>query len=261
METAEHIRALDEEGRLLAAAARKAGTDAEVPTCPDWRIRDLVRHTGVVHRWATAFVSEGHPSPRPIGTGPDLDGDALLTWFEEGHRRLVDTLRAAPADVDCWTFLPAPSPLAFWARRQAHETAVHRADADAALGGPPGEPPMELAVDGIDELLLGFHARGRSRVRTETPRVLRVRATDTGAVWTVQLSSEPPVAQRAEASDTKGAKGAKGSEDAEDAEDADCEISGPAHRLYLSLWNRLPFPAVTGDPSLAELWRETSGIV
>ncbi|QFQ95404.1 maleylpyruvate isomerase family protein [Streptomyces phaeolivaceus] len=254
METAEHIRALDEEGRLLATAARKAGTDAEVPTCPEWRVRDLVRHTGAVHRWATAFVAEGHPSPRPLPDGPDLAGEALLTWFEDGHRRLVDTLRAAPADLDCWSFLPAPSPLAFWARRQAHETAVHRADAESAPGGAlgepgepgePGERTVDFAVDGIDELLLGFHARSRSRVRTETPRVLRVRATDTNAVWTVRLSSEPPAAERV---------------DAAAAGDADCEISGPAPRLYLSLWNRLPLPAVTGDTALAELWRETSGV-
>lgn len=248
METAEHIRTLDEEGRLLATAARKAGTDAEVPTCPEWRVRDLVRHTGTVHRWATALVAEGHDAPRPLGSGPELDGDPLLTWFEDGHRRLVDTLRDAPADLACWSFLPAPSPLAFWARRQAHETAVHRADAQSALGGELTEPTVEFAVDGIDELLLGFHARDRSRARTGTPRVLRVRATDTDAVWTVRLSSEPPVTARAEASQ------------APEAGDADCEITGPASRLYLSLWNRLPLPTVTGDPALARLWRESSGI-
>ncbi|MEE1762648.1 maleylpyruvate isomerase family mycothiol-dependent enzyme [Streptomyces sp. SP18BB07] len=254
METAEHIRALDEEGRLLATAARKAGTDAEVPTCPSWRVRDLLRHTGAVHRWATAFVAEGHPSPRPpADVSEDLDGDSLLTWFEDGHRRLLDTLRAAPADLDCWSFLPAPSPLDFWARRQAHETAVHRVDAESALGNAPGFPvpdfstslAVDFAVDGIDELLLGFHARPNSRVRTATPRVLRVRATDTDAAWTVRLSAEPLVAERADVSR---------------APDADCEITGPAPQLYLALWNRLPFPAVDGDPALAELWRETSGI-
>ena len=245
METAEHIRALDEEGRLLAAAARKAGTDAEVPTCPDWRVRDLVRHTGAVHRWATAFLADRHPSPRPLDDGPELDGAPLLTWFEDGHRRLVETLRTTPADIDCWSFLPAPSPQAFWARRQAHETAVHRADAESALGGEVGLPDVDFAVDGVDELLLGFHARTRSRVRTAAPRVLRVRATDTDAVWTVRLSSQPPVAERVEASR---------------AGDADCEITGPAPRLYLSLWNRLPLPAVTGDPALARLWRAPSGI-
>ncbi|GHE57905.1 maleylpyruvate isomerase family mycothiol-dependent enzyme [Streptomyces capitiformicae] len=249
METVEHIQALDEEGRLLAAAAREAGTDAEVPTCPGWRVRDLLRHTGTVHRWATAFVAEGHTSPRREAGEPDLDGAPLLVWFEEGHRHLVDTLRGAPADIDCWSFLPAPSPLAFWARRQAHETAVHRADAESARGGGPGAPATDFAVDGIDELLLAFHARPKSRVRTEKPCVLRVRATDANTVWTVRLSSEPPVTERAATSDVADASA-----------DADCEISGPAPQLYLSLWNRLPFPTVTGDPSLAALWRENSGI-
>ncbi|ELS51262.1 hypothetical protein STVIR_7785 [Streptomyces viridochromogenes Tue57] len=30
--------------------------------------------------------------------------------------------------------------------------------------------------------------------------------------------------------------------------------------MYLALWNRLPVPSVTGDRSLAELWREKSAI-
>jgi uncharacterized protein (TIGR03083 family) len=243
METTEHIRTLEEEGRALVSAVDETGTDAEVPTCPGWRVRDLVRHTGTVHRWATAFVAEGYTAPRRMEQEPDLDGAALLAWFEKGHRRLVDTLRAAPADTDCWAFLPAPSPVAFWARRQAHETAVHRIDAESARGTTPGPIPAAFAVDGIDELLLGFHAREKSRVRTETPRVLRVRATDTDTVWTVRLSAEPPVSERGETAD------------------ADCEFTGTAERLYLSLWNRAPLPQVSGDRALADLWRERSGIV
>lgn len=270
MDTAEHMRTLDEEGRLLAAAAREAGTDAEVPTCPGWRVRDLLRHTGTVHRWATGFVADGHPVPRAPGAEPELDGEPLVAWYEEGHRRLVDTLRTAPADVACWSFLPAPSPLAFWARRQAHETTVHRADAQSALGGTPAGPTAPLAVDGIDELLLAFHARPKSRVRTDKPRVLRVRATDTGVVWTMRLSPEPPVTTRTDtAADPPGGaeRGSNAGVDvnanlAVDADpDVDCEIAGPASQLYLSLWNRVPFPSVAGDPSLAALWRDNSGIV
>ncbi|MFI5795826.1 maleylpyruvate isomerase family mycothiol-dependent enzyme [Streptomyces sp. NPDC051677] len=247
METAEFIRVLDREGRSLAAAAAEAGPGAKVVTCPDWQVTDLLRHTGKVHRWATSVVAEGHSSFQPVPEAPDLNGDALLTWFREGHRRLVDTLSAAPPDLRCFHFFPAPSPLAFWARRQAHETAVHRVDAESARGRTPeeiaGELSVDFAADGIDELLRGFHARARSRVRTEEPRVLRVRATDAAdAVWTVRLSSEPPVTER-------NAEG-----------DADCEVSGPAALLYLSLWNRLPLPSATGDASLAALWRETSAI-
>jgi uncharacterized protein (TIGR03083 family) len=248
MVTAELLHALDREGRLLAAAAAEAGTDAEVPVCPGWRVRDLLRHTGAVHRWATAFVAERHDAPRRIGDPPDLDGDALVAWYRDGHRRLVATLSEAPADVRCWTFHPAPSPspLAFWTRRQAHETAVHRFDAETARGGTPTEVGSRFALDGIDELLRGFHARARSRVRTPEPRVLRVRATGPAggadAVWTVRLSEGPPVT-------VPGALGA-----------ADAELAGPAGQLYLALWNRLPVPEVSGDRSLAALWREASAI-
>ncbi|MEU8793638.1 maleylpyruvate isomerase family mycothiol-dependent enzyme [Streptomyces sp. NPDC048643] len=247
MKTAEHVETLDREGRLLLAAAEAAGVDAGVATCPEWRIRDLVRHTGMVHRWATAIVAEGHTSYHPDGGLPHLDGDDLLAWFREGHGRLVETLAGASPDLRCWSFLPAPSGLAFWARRQAHETTVHRIDAASARSGEPEPVAPEFAVDGIDELLRGFHGRPKSRVRSEEPRVLRVTATDVpGAVWTVRLSEQAPVSDRA------------GS--VADAPPADCELAGPAAALYLALWNRAPFPGVTGDASLAALWREKSGI-
>ncbi|MFE9450378.1 maleylpyruvate isomerase family mycothiol-dependent enzyme [Streptomyces sp. NPDC006739] len=248
MKTAEFLETLDREGALLAAAADAAGTGARVPTCPDWRVRDLLRHTGAVHRWAAGFVAEGLTAPRPLGDPPELDGPELVSWYRDSHRRLVDTLAAAPADVECWTFLPAPSPspLAFWTRRQAHETTVHRYDAESARGGAASAIDPDFAVDGIDELLLGFHARPKSRVRTERPRVLRVRALgadgDGDAVWTVRLSDEPLVA-------TRGT-----------SDEAEVELAGPADRLYLALWNREPLPRVTGDPALADLWRETSGV-
>ncbi|WP_418961289.1 maleylpyruvate isomerase family mycothiol-dependent enzyme [Streptomyces tritici] len=244
MSIAEHLTALDASGRALADAAAKAGTDAVVPTCPGWRVRDLLRHTTMVHRWATAFVAEGHTSYHPDGGEPQLDGEELLAHYREGHAALVDALAKAPKDLECWTFLPAPSPLAFWARRQAHETEVHRADAESALPRGPRPVDAALAVDGVDELLHAFHARDRSRVRTESPRVLRIRATDTGDVWTVRLSQDAPHTTRT------------------DDGPADCTLSGPVSRLYLTLWNRLPADAVdvSGDASLAALWREHSGI-
>ncbi|MFE3830937.1 maleylpyruvate isomerase family mycothiol-dependent enzyme [Streptomyces sp. NPDC059092] len=252
METAEHIRGLAREGRILADAAVKAGPDAEVPVCPGWRVRDVLRHTGTVHRWATAYVAEGGTARVPLPAAPDLDGDALAEWFREGHDRLVTTLDTAPADLRCWSFLPAPSPLAFWARRQAHETAIHRADAESALGQ--GFSPVDaaFAADGIDELLRHFHGRDRSRVRSDVPQVLRVRTTDTDDVWTVRITSEPVRADHRKA----------GADDSGEGTAPDGELSGPAEQLYLALWNRLPPDAVTatGDAALARLWRETSAV-
>ncbi|MEU6931331.1 maleylpyruvate isomerase family mycothiol-dependent enzyme [Streptomyces sp. NPDC046385] len=244
LSTDTHIDALDTAGKALLEAAEAAGLDAEVPTCPGWRVRDLLRHTTAVHHWATTLVAEARTEYLPFGGEPDLDGDALLTYTREGHARLVEALRDAPEDLVCWTFLPASSPRAFWARRQTHETTVHRADAESALSSGPGPVDPVIAADGIDELLRGFHGRDRSRVRTDGPRTLRVRATDSGDVWTVHLSPEVPRTET-------GADGP-----------ADCELSGPADRLYLTLWNRLPQDTVTvtGDAGLARLWRENSAI-
>lgn len=201
----------------------------------------------MVHRWATAFVTEGHRTYVPDGGEPDLDGDELLDWFTDGHTLLVDALRPAPVDLDCWTFLPAPSPLAFWARRQAHETRIHRVDAESARGGALTPVAAPCAVDGIDELLTGFHARPRSRVRSDTPRTLRLRAVDADAVWTVRLSAEPPETVRGATAE---------------AEQADCEVNGTASELCLALWNRLPLASlvVGGDQEVAALWTGNSGV-
>ncbi|RSS52990.1 maleylpyruvate isomerase family mycothiol-dependent enzyme [Streptomyces sp. WAC07061] len=247
MKITEYVETLAREGELLADEAERAGMDALVPTCPEWRVADLLRHTGAVHRWAAGFVREGLVEPVPFPEPPELPGAELPAWFREGHAELVRTLTQAPEGVACFTFLPTapPSPLAFWARRQAHETTVHRFDAESARGTAFSEVAPEFAEDGVDELLTGFHARPRSRVRTEEPRVLRVRAADTGAVWTVHLSKEP-------ARTVRGDTG----------EEPHCEVTGEASWLYAALWNRLPLsgPGVRGDESLARLWRETAGI-
>ena len=49
MKISEHITAIGQEAKLLAEAARHAGLDADVPTCPGWNMRDLVRHLSEIH--------------------------------------------------------------------------------------------------------------------------------------------------------------------------------------------------------------------
>ncbi|MFJ9611178.1 maleylpyruvate isomerase family mycothiol-dependent enzyme [Kitasatospora sp. NPDC101176] len=235
MEIIEHVSVLHREGTLLGDAAARTDPSAPVPTCPDWRLGDLVRHVGHVHRWAAAYPSRGLRTPldeagerAAIGPAPS-DAD-LVDWFREGHAALVDALTRAPADLDCWAFLPAPSPLAFWARRQAHETAVHRFDADAAAGVEGPRVDAAFALDGIDELLRGFMARSGSKLRSDQPRTIRVRATDGPGSWHLTITREPLGVTLGDA-----------------PEPADLTLSGPARDLYLLLWNRLPVgPARTG---------------
>ena len=229
------IDSLAGDGPRLAGAAAAAGWDAPVPGCPDWTVRDLVVHTGGVHRWAADMVREGRdtfatPAGDAVGTGPA--GDALLDWFTAGHAALVEALRAAPDDLACATFLPADSPRHFWARRQAHETAIHRADAEQAAGVTPAFD-ADLAQDGIGELLLGF-ARRRSNA-IATPGRLALRASD-GPSWLLTFGGE-----KIEAAAVDG--------------EGDATVDGTSSDLYLWLWNRPSQAGVTGDESVAELWR------
>ena len=247
MDTSALIDALAREGAALLGAAEDAGWDAEVPSCPQWRARDLVLHTGNVHRWACGHLRDARTSPVPIGH-EEADDAGLADWYRSGLEHLVTTLRAAHDDRPFWTFLPGSrSPRAFWARRQAHETAVHRVDAELAAGRELTPVDREFAADGIDELLGGFHARDRSRVRSAVARTLCLRATD-GAQprWTLLIGDQPPRLLE------------------ESPKRPDCVVSGPVGTLYLTMWNRLHYGdglVIEGDAALTDLWRETSAIV
>ncbi len=245
VEISQHIGALEREGILLADVAQRDGLDGYVRTCPGWQVRDLLKHTGYVHRWAAGYVAQERtemvkvPSEEEIlGRGPD-DAE-LVGWFRDGHADLVQTIRTADPRISCWTFLPAPSPLAFWARRQAHETAVHRVDAELASGTvTPAQP--EFAADGVDELLLGFAARRRPKADSEPLRGLQIHATDTGNSWLAEISRGGVLVRRGE------------------SDAVECSVFAPAFGLYLLLWNRFDVAeaaaTVSGDAKVLAEWR------
>ncbi len=246
MRVDEHLAGLRGAGQRLAEAAGAAGPDAKVPSCPEWVVRDLVRHQGGVHRWATGYVT----GPRTelwdveldevVGAWPDDVG--LIAWFADGHAALVQALAEADPGLDCWTFLPAPSPLAMWARRQAHETTIHRVDAELAAGWRPAAIPADLAADGVDELLTAFITRPGGKLRAEPAARLRVSCTDHPGDWLVSIEPDRVVT-------TTGADaGAR----------ADCVVTGTASDLYHALWNRQPSGslAVEGDQGVFGLFAE-----
>jgi uncharacterized protein (TIGR03083 family) len=249
MEIHEHLASLDLAGRRLAASAAAAGPQALVPSCPGWRVADLLRHTGGVHRWAALVLGTGRD--RAQATAPELVGrffpevadSAAVDWYREGHADLLAVLESTAPEQSCWTFLDAPSPLAFWARRQAHEATVHRLDAELALGEPTPVDPV-LAADGIDELLTGFFARPGGRLVSDPPTSLGVRSTDLVAAWSIRIGPESRVPVRGETA-------------------ADCLLEGSADDLYAVLWNRRDPGCLTiaGDQAVVALWRERATIV
>jgi uncharacterized protein (TIGR03083 family) len=238
------ITSLRREGDLLISAAAGSGLEAEVPTCPGWRVRDLVHHTGVTHRWAAAHIREGRrdqldPGETEALSSPRPADDLLLEWYRAANREVAGALERASPQLACWTFLPAPSPRVFWARRQAHETEIHRVDAEAPSGSIT-PVPAGVALDGIDEMLFGFAARPR-RIAVDEPRRLSLAAVDAGAEWTVEIG--PGGVRAVRGRDPEG----------------DCRVVDTASNLFLLLWNRRSGdgPEVSGDRNLIEIWRRS----
>jgi uncharacterized protein (TIGR03083 family) len=240
MEVTALIGQLEQHGSAMAAAIGRAGLDAAVPTCPDWDVRALVEHTGMVHRWATGIVRDEPDASRNSDYPAPETG--LLDWFVAGYTNLAAALKAAPADLEVWAFLPAPSPLAFWARRQAHETAIHRADAESAFGWVPSYD-AEFAADGIAELLEGFNARRTAPLVADPGFRLRVLPIDVNASWVIDVRPDGR-------SVTRDASG-----------EVDCTLTGTSDELYLELWNRGGGSvAVTGDGRPMEIWRQLARV-
>lgn len=249
MEIVELIDTLDVEGGRLVDAALRAGLDADVPHCPGWQVRQLLAHVAFVHGWAADYVGGAvtevlpEPSEEEIFTRAPGD-DAIADWALAQHRRLVLALRSAPADLACWTFLAAPSPLAMWSRRQAHETTIHRVDAEEAGRSSLHQIDADFARDGIDEILHAFLARRRPRGPVGPPRrTIALHDTDSSASWSIRLFDET-----LDVVDGPG--------------DGDLVVRAGAADLYLWLWQRRELNDLdtTGSADAAEEFRRLSTI-
>jgi hypothetical protein len=128
-----------------------------------------------------------------------------------------------------------------WARRQAHETAIHRVDAELAADTAVHGFAPRFAADGIDELLTCFVPRRSTKLRTAEPTTFGVRCTNDAAAWVLDIGPEGVTAVNAG-----------------DSTDTACTLSGRAADLYRALWNRGGADAleVEGDRSVLNVFLE-----
>lgn len=182
--------------QTLASLLDGGDLTTRVPTCPEWNFRQLTTHVGRAQRWAAQIVSTRAAEPPEFRQVPDgklpADPAGQAGWLQAGADRLLAALDEAGTD-QVWTHL-GPGPASYWARRMAHETAVHRADAQLAFGQRPVIDP-DVAADGIDEWL-GFiteddqdDPRARSFADRWQGRALHLHTTDGGeggGEWTVR---------------------------------------------------------------------------
>lgn len=236
METAEHLAVIPREAEALARAATEAGLDAPVPTCPGWTVQDLVVHMASGDRWARTIV-ERRSTERVDWSLPEPppSGDALVPWYLDGVRALVEVLAAADPHTPVWTF-GSPRTVAFWPRRRALETAVHRVDAEGAAGEPQGIDAA-LAVDGVDEYLDVFVRRWGTDVASGG-ETLHFHCTDVDGEWLVARDGGDLRVTRAHA---KG----------------DVAARGTASDLMLFLWGRVGADRleVFGEATLLDRFR------
>lgn len=243
-EFSEMGEALGDAASVLRTNAASAGLDAPVPTCPGWRVRDLVAHTGMVFRWAGAYLTR---SGRVVDIEAIAEAHAspdLLTWFDEGLVKVLNAFATMPADAPLKFFLPdAPPPRDAWLRRMVHETNIHGIDAmSARLGREPRSTELWLrpwlAADGVDEVLTGYAVRPADQpVLDENQRVLFT-TTDTDQHWLLT-----------------GVPGAVSAERLTTAQDADVVVTGTAAQVYAAVWNR-GGEATASDPDFLAQWRQ-----
>jgi len=185
----DYLAGLLDNASAFVDAVQGADLDATVPSCPDWKLRDLAGHLGTHYRWVRGNVGrspdEG-PQPRGELAGPPAD-DTIAAWVGEGATALAETLGQTDMDTPCWTFF-GPSRAGFWHRRTAQESAMHRWDAQNTTGE--ADPIGPLAVDGVDEwlALLGV-IRGDGLARPE-PATIHLHCTDAPGEWLLALGAD-----------------------------------------------------------------------
>jgi len=244
MEHTAHLAALRRDGAAAVVAATDA-IDAPVPGCPGWTVADVAGHLGALHhRVATIVRDRVWDPPREFWRLEPPPPEERAGWLADGVRGLVAALEDAGPQTPVWTWTGPPT-IAFWARRMAIETAVHRWDLESA-SGTAGPIDAELAVDGIDEVFDVFLPARRESLHGAEPwrfggdgERLHLHATDAPGEWVLRFAGGDVEVSR------EHAKG-------------EAALRGPASELLLTVYGRIVPGAgdaeLLGDPEVLRLW-------
>jgi uncharacterized protein (TIGR03083 family) len=160
-------------------------------------------------------------------------------WFRDAHACLLAMFRLHQHDDPSPTWWPDDQTVGFWARRMAHETAIHGADVGHVSAS---TTPLdaELAVDGIDEILTIMLAGDWSEAPSPESSGQRVAVIGGDREWVITLE---PTAIRVAEGDGNGVS---------------ATIVGDPSNVDLWLWGRAPDGAIEvfGTASAVRLLRE-----
>ncbi len=232
----ELVASIRKEGEAILAAAR-FGVEAEVPACDGWEVDDLLLHLGRVYCRAATLVSERSTTQQDYPPEPAAGTDPI-EWLTDALDDLIEALSSADPDTPVWNWSGDSQTAAFWARRMAHESAVHRYDAQRAHGV--AQPiDDDLARDGLDEMLAILLPRIVARDGVTLPSATFLFAAADEGEWPVRVGPdgvERPVVSK----------------------DPDVTVRGTPSALLLASYNRVKWTSleVEGDATLLDSWSE-----
>ena len=221
----------------MACIAADFDLELAVPRCPDWTLKDLLAHVAGANRWVSKCVSEGLVAQeRVLPPGPD-GREELVAWFNESTDELLRVLAATPPEELVWTPIRGALGSVWWRRMAALEVAIHRVDAEQALGASPETIDARLALDGIDEYAEEFLPQVLLAV-PEPPPVTAVLLCPNDIDETRTLSLIPVGDDREPGVPT-------------------VELKASASDLLLWMWNRVPGATLTvsGDDTVVTWWK------
>jgi len=254
MNPGSYLQAIRAEGQAVLDAARR-GLDVAVPTTPGWTVGDVVTHLGQVHRQKTHIVRELIADEEPdFGQFEPPAGLELLEWFAAGLHELTEVLSVTDPATRVHTWHRPDQTVGFWLRRMAHETLIHRVDAELGHGHHTPVDPV-LGADGIDEILDVFMGGYPDWAAVARSTVL-VGLESEGRSWLVRFGSWSGTSpnSRREFSDVPGIELVAANERPA------AVVRGPGDALDLFLWGRGSADGlvVEGHPSVLLYLRDVA---
>ena len=244
MQTSRFLELLEADFRRLRELA-EGDLDAKVPTCPDWTLTDLVEHVSMVYLHKVETMR--HNAFPSVWPPQDLVAQKPAELLSRAYAALSAEFADRDASASAPTWYEPDQTVGFWIRRMAHESVVHRVDAELAAGAEPSVIPDDLAADGVDEVLKAFLEYGSEVSYEEFAEALSsstgqtVLVTVGDRVWSVTLRPEGVAVAGAE----PGSK-------------ADARITGDPAAVLLWVWRRADDRVVTieGDATLGAKFHE-----
>ena len=184
-----------------------------------------VRHVGLIHTRTSVILRTGtmERPTRANGMLPEPPTDGVLDWYRATLAEVVADLRSIDdPDRPVYVLAPDNQRAGFWPRRMAHETTVHRVDAEQAVGRPVA--PITTRRWPSTGSTRCSPCPCRPQPRSSRPgdgRTVHLHATDAEGEWIIRFEPGHVVV---EAGHAKG----------------DAAVRGPASDLLLWLWGRLP---------------------